>query len=821
MGAGGFDAQNGFDLLSTIVHEIGHVLGVNVEPGDFNIDPQHIGGVQDVLVLENNGHLGGNATTPGFLMCDSCGTIGVRRLPTATDVLVIAEDQGLSAVHLDRVASIYSGSWSSANGWIGGAVPDITQDVDIRHGGTIELDADAQAKNLLVDSSNSLAVQGFHFTSNGTLTFNGTSATVSVASGGTIAANSMIGDPGSLVTTAGSTVRFNQLTGNTSTTASFNGSLAIGYNSGSAGSVTYDPSLNAPTPISTWDIAENLTVGDENNATLVVNGTTWNVTGNVTVGGGPGTLRIQGTPSANGIMNVGGSVEVHGGDGGFSEIRVNASAQLNATGHIIAGQRGIVTFKDILAPNNTYDIQGGATSVSGGPTPAAYFFAYATGGTLVFEGSAVVGSSTINVDGGVGSDAPNGVVTFQNSSHAVGTMFHTKGGRRGPYSPYLCCLEDAGNGGQVLFEGGSNAGNATFINDGVTDFRYGTGGNTVFADTSSAHTATIENHGATYNQGGGGATYFRDSSAAFFANITNYADATFVYFPMSGQTVFSDSSNAGHAMIENQSGPDPFNAPGRTEFRNSSSAANATIQNRGNPTFGGGAGGGTEFYDTATAADAIINLYEGYDKSGRTDFYNQSTAANSQITIVNTDPPGGSSNGGGGHLIFHDDSTADHAQITLNAQACCNGVQFKDHATAANATIIQSDGSGRITFSENATAGNATLSSEGDNEITFFNESTAANATIAMAYKAKLLFTQNASAGQSQIEISGAVRTGTFNLSGIKFNVNSTAADSTITANGGSAAARSALEFRSSTARTPAMRRSLPRVESTAVQARL
>ena len=75
----------------------------------------------------------------------------MRRFATATDVLVIAEDQGITDVQLARVGRISTGEWSDTNAWIGGAVPDATQDVYItRPGGNVTVDVDAQAQNLLV-----------------------------------------------------------------------------------------------------------------------------------------------------------------------------------------------------------------------------------------------------------------------------------------------------------------------------------------------------------------------------------------------------------------------------------------------------------------------------------------------------------------------------------------------------------------------------------------------------------------------------------------------------------------------------------------------
>ena len=152
------DGEDVDDLLSTIIHEMGHALGIiGEEPGEYNIYPHHVGWTFDVLVAEDDdsGHLGGDGLVP-WLMCHGCANDNVRRLPSATDALVVAEDQGIEHVDLWRVGSISSGSWHDQYNWIGGRVPDQAQDVYIRHGiGTVSLQGDAQAKSLVIASGSS------------------------------------------------------------------------------------------------------------------------------------------------------------------------------------------------------------------------------------------------------------------------------------------------------------------------------------------------------------------------------------------------------------------------------------------------------------------------------------------------------------------------------------------------------------------------------------------------------------------------------------------------------------------------------------------
>ena len=303
VGTEGSTAHDNFDLLSVILHEIGHVIGIHdILPGDWPLDPQHIGGLEDVSVLgtfaiPGGTHLAGDVNVPGFLM--NPGTPpGVRILPSATDVLAIAENQGINNVHLVRVERISAGNWNNTNAWIGADVPDATQDAYVRQGGAVTLDVNASVKSLLIDSS-TVDVQGRALTSGGDVNLvNGTLAvgaggsiisagdveivggtiaadgsitsgdvklvdgtiavgaggsiksgdvnivngSLSVASGGSLTADKIDGDPATLTTAAGSTVEFNNFTRGTSsaTAATFNGNVKIGVGD-SEELVTFNP----------------------------------------------------------------------------------------------------------------------------------------------------------------------------------------------------------------------------------------------------------------------------------------------------------------------------------------------------------------------------------------------------------------------------------------------------------------------------------------------------------------------------------------------------------------------------------------------------
>jgi autotransporter-associated beta strand protein len=776
------DASNGFDLLSVVLHEIGHLLGISgIEPGEYNIDPQHIGGLGNVLVLEHpdSGHLGGNPTAPGFLMNPNTPR-GQRVFATATDVLVIAEDQGITVVQLARVGRISSGNWSNANGWIGGDMPDATQNVYITHGGVVTVDVGAQANNVLVAPGNGLAIQteqsSLVF---GTLTFTGGSLTI--GDGGTVAANALIGNPSSITSAAGSLVRFNQLTETSATSANFGGSVAIGFDTDLSGLIPV--TLPFDSSLATWNIAENLIVSDENYTDLIVDNGSWTVGGDVAIGkvttlsggGFGGSVLLQNSAA----MMVGGDVTV---EGPGAALIVEGSANLEIAGDVMIGKNGLMAYRDEQkAENRTHFIAGGQAVLSDGALIAG------RGGSLTFEDTSNAADATVIVEGAAGQDAHGGAVIFRDDSSAGDSLplsralFRTKGGRRGPTSTGF---EIAGYGGVVHFEGTSGARDSTFVNEGGAEYIGGTGGQTVFIQNASAENARIDNHGATYFNAGGGAAHFFGNSTADRATITNHATGNSSLVISSARTVFYEFSSAGKATIENLGASGQTVPFGLTEFRGDSSAGNATIHNRGYIPVGGLAGR-TIFYDRATADVATIHIYEGYSDTGRVEFRGDSSAANSHIFVNNVPSIIGSS-GNGGHVIFRDKSTAANSRITLRQDACCNGIQFHDNSSAANAHIVTEDSSGNVSFFGAATAANSVMSLGRGSVGGFWDQATASNAEVSLSGGAQLFFQMNSSAGAAQI---GATGSSAYPILGgsIVFNTTSLVNDATITLLGGTA----------------------------------
>ena len=802
----GFNATTGNDLLRTVVHEIGHLLGINgLEPGDYNISPAHIGGFEDVLVGDGDGgHLSGNNNAPGFLMCNECGVRGRRVLPSATDVLVIAEDQGIEDVHLARVDRITPGAWNNANAWIGGDIPDDSQEVFVRHGSSLVLDVDAEIKSLTIANGSSLSTTDRELVAAGTIDFGTNSLTASP--GGTIAANNLVGDPANFTSVAGSLVRFNSFTRGTSTatTVTFNGSVAISRDVDSIDSVAFNPN-----PILDWNIGEDLTIGDENDmhVDIASNGSDWIVGGNLTVGPSGGSTHWRGrlTLAAGANMTVDGNVTVRG-TGAISEVTIQNAASVDIDGTVTLEKYSRMTYQNGLVENETFNIKGGTTSVlNTGPPSNTYYFKRDAGGELVFQTESQVRYANISVEGGTGNEGPPGQVTFTGSSAAINGTLQTRGGRRGPDLPFGS--EIAGLGGQITFTNSSLTGN---INPGTkvditnfgSEYRGGTGGTTTFTGQSKANEARIVNHGGTFTNGSvGGAVHFDGTATASNAEITNHGS---VAIDGGGNATFFGSSNGGHAIISNEaSTPSQFRA-GFTVFRGNSVASGtpifvgdppvaiySMIYNRGT-TAGSNYPGLTSFYDFASAGNATIRNNPGYSYGGRTEFRGSSNGGDAKIFIEKRLP-----STRGGSINFYDNASAGSAKITAETDSFSDGINFNDGSTAGNAEITLVDDS--VTFVRlfgQSKGGTAQVDVGRINQLQLIGRSDAQSMHVTLQPGGGLSTSGDFNAedlptstlGNAQIHVLGA-NTGTYNFGGsVGVGRWSTAGDATITVEGSTGA---------------------------------
>jgi autotransporter-associated beta strand protein len=192
-------------------------------------------------------------------------------------------------------------------------------------------------------------------------------------------------------------------------------------------------------------------------------------------------------------------------------------------------------------------------------------------------------------------------------------------------------------------------------------------------------------------------------------------------------------------------------APSSVTFRNGSTAGSAIFDNglgtvsfNDNSTAGrANLGGGltaVSFNDHTSAANAtIVPGTSGFVAS----FSGNSTAGNARI-LVNASPS---------TLRFADNSSAGAASIDMTGGT----VTFAGSATAGTATI---SAYGLLTFQDQSTAGNASITTTLQPGVAFRNSASAGNATIAGDAASQILFTDTTNAGTAKLTSSGALTFG-------------------------------------------------------------
>jgi hypothetical protein len=213
-------------------------------------------------------------------------------------------------------------------------------------------------------------------------------------------------------------------------------------------------------------------------------------------------------------------------------------------------------------------------------------------------------------------------------------------------------------------------------------------------------------------------------------------------------------------------------------------------------------GGNILFTGSATAGEGTtftnpgsFGSMEGCVESGHTEFHDNATAGGG-IFIAN---PSALQGCFGGEINFFDNSTADDATFTANGanvfDAAGGLIQFFGTATAGNGSFTIKGGTntgnyGQATFSDRASAGNATITASDLGTVTFLLGSTADHAMLIAKGAGATAdnsggfgFDDNATAADATIICDGATSEGFGG--GVGFHGRATAGNATITLNSG------------------------------------
>lgn len=187
-------AMENFDLLSVVLHELGHDLGVGGDElsGRYPIYPADLSGVVGVEVVEGNfddpdsegfGEEHGHVAPTMALMSPSLPP-GMRTLPSAMDVLVAARDSNYLSVDLERKFVGIGTNWNASSTWIGGRVPDGSDDAYVVHGETITLTNTGYADNLFIGGTSIVSTGAHGLTVDNRLALHGAGDVLRLPSGG-------------------------------------------------------------------------------------------------------------------------------------------------------------------------------------------------------------------------------------------------------------------------------------------------------------------------------------------------------------------------------------------------------------------------------------------------------------------------------------------------------------------------------------------------------------------------------------------------------------------------------------------------------------
>jgi hypothetical protein len=157
----GSQALGKYDMLSTVLHEFGHALGINSgadhenEDGDYDIDPDFLFDVPTAIDIDTDedGPDPGHISPFSMLMCGGCAAGSARRRPSHADLFAIATSAEFTDIDVPRREFYGGGVFNVASNWSGNRTPDSNDEAFVHHAGLVVMNASDTVAALTVSHS--------------------------------------------------------------------------------------------------------------------------------------------------------------------------------------------------------------------------------------------------------------------------------------------------------------------------------------------------------------------------------------------------------------------------------------------------------------------------------------------------------------------------------------------------------------------------------------------------------------------------------------------------------------------------------------------
>lgn len=399
------------DMLSVVLHEVGHALGMSSANNstvaqtadlDYDFNSDFIFGqtlASEVADGANIAHLDNSFA----IMFPSFGA-GSRRLPSHTDLFSMASGHFYVDLDVPR-REFYGGTnWNTAGNWSGNTIPGSADEVFVRNPGSIvtaNLSANGFASDLNVSEGGNVDTEGFTLDVANTATVSDVDSDIFVRTGGELEATTIRVENDAEINVEGGLVDANTIVLSQGTTLTFL--------QGSAGTVDVQTTLNNNATIRALSEG-SLTFTSTGGAVWDLDGTS----GNGIVEARSGNLTFSSGSLADafdGDMNIGSETAIRTltlvepwtlGSGGV----------ISLNGGPTSAERSVLAGGTITATAGTINAAAGVNWIN---SPAVLGGSLVTntsnGGTLAFRGNTTVSGGTYN-NTGTGTTEFGGATTY-------------------------------------------------------------------------------------------------------------------------------------------------------------------------------------------------------------------------------------------------------------------------------------------------------------------------------------------------------------------------------------------------------------------------